>query len=167
MWIKQERIRLYVKYYWRIRRKNQRLNPPLYVKVWSVGGDGWGYDMGYGGVDRVLASGENIKLLIMDTEVYSNTGGQMSKATPLGAIAQFAAGGKMTHKKNIGLMMATYGKVYVAQVAFGANLAQTVRAITEAEAYNGPALIVAYSGRIDGGQIFTGCPRMLPINENK
>ncbi|OQY97859.1 MAG: pyruvate:ferredoxin (flavodoxin) oxidoreductase [Candidatus Brocadia sp. UTAMX2] len=113
--------------------------------VWSIGGDGWGYDIGYGGVDHVLASGENIKLLIMDTEVYSNTGGQMSKATPLGAIAQFAAGGKRTPKKNIALMMATYGKVYVAQVAFGANLAQTVRAITEAEAYNGPALIVAYS----------------------
>ncbi|MDN3515185.1 MAG: pyruvate:ferredoxin (flavodoxin) oxidoreductase [Candidatus Brocadia sp.] len=113
--------------------------------VWSIGGDGWGYDIGYGGVDHVLASGENMKLLILDTEVYSNTGGQMSKATPLGAVAQFAAGGKRTFKKNIALMMATYGKVYVAQVAFGANLAQTVRAITEAEAYNGPALIVAYS----------------------
>ena len=113
--------------------------------VWSIGGDGWGYDIGYGGVDHVLSTGENIKLLIMDTEVYSNTGGQMSKATPLGAIAQFAAGGKRTPKKNIALMMATYGKIYVAQVAFGANLAQTVRAITEAEAYNGPALIVAYS----------------------
>ncbi len=113
--------------------------------VWSIGGDGWGYDIGYGGVDHVLASGENIKLLIMDTEVYSNTGGQMSKATPLGAIAQFAAGGKRTPKKNIALMMATYGKIYVAQIAFGANQAQTVRAITEAEAYNGPALIVAYS----------------------
>ena len=113
--------------------------------VWSIGGDGWGYDIGYGGVDHVLASGENIKLLIMDTEVYSNTGGQMSKATPMGAVAQFAAGGKRTHKKNIALMMATYGKIYVAQVSFGANLAQTVRAITEAEAYNGPALIVAYS----------------------
>ncbi len=113
--------------------------------VWAIGGDGWGYDIGYGGVDHVLASGENIKLLIMDTEVYSNTGGQMSKATPLGAIAQFAAGGKRTPKKNIALMMVTYGKVYVAQVSFGANLAQTVRAVTEAEAYNGPALIVAYS----------------------
>ena len=113
--------------------------------VWSIGGDGWGYDIGYGGVDHVLSTGENIKLLIMDTEVYSNTGGQMSKATPLGAIAQFAAGGKRTPKKNIALMMATYGKIYVAQVAFGANLAQTVRAFTEAEAYNGPALIVAYS----------------------
>ncbi len=113
--------------------------------VWSIGGDGWGYDIGYGGVDHVLSTGENIKLLIMDTEVYSNTGGQMSKATPLGAIAQFAAGGKRTPKKNIALMMATYGKIYVAQVAFGANLAQTVKAFTEAEAYNGPALIVAYS----------------------
>ncbi|HJW87156.1 MAG TPA: pyruvate:ferredoxin (flavodoxin) oxidoreductase [Candidatus Brocadiaceae bacterium] len=113
--------------------------------VWSIGGDGWGYDIGYGGVDHVLSTGENIKLLIMDTEVYSNTGGQMSKATPLGAIAQFAAGGKRTPKKNIALMMATYGKIYVAQVAFGANPVQTVRAFTEAEAYNGPALIVAYS----------------------
>ncbi|HHT9129764.1 MAG TPA: pyruvate:ferredoxin (flavodoxin) oxidoreductase [Candidatus Brocadiaceae bacterium] len=119
--------------------------------VWAIGGDGWGYDIGYGGVDHVLASGENIKLLIVDTEVYSNTGGQMSKATPLGAIAQFAAGGKRTPKKNIGMMMATYGKVYIAQIAFGANPAQTVRAISEAEAYNGPALIIAYSTCIAHG----------------
>ena len=88
--------------------------------------DRWGYDIGYGGVDHVLASGENIKLLIMDTEVYSNTGGQMSKATPLGAIAQFAAGGKRTPKKNIGMIMSTYGNVYIAQVAFGANQAETL-----------------------------------------
>ena len=113
--------------------------------VWSIGGDGWGYDIGYGGVDHVLASGENIKLLIMDTEVYSNTGGQMSKATPLGAVAQFAAGGKQTPKKNIGMIMSTYGNVYIAQVNFGANPAQTLKAFTEAEAYNGPALIIAYS----------------------
>ncbi len=113
--------------------------------VWAIGGDGWGYDIGYGGVDHVLASGENMKLLIMDTEVYSNTGGQMSKATPLGAIAQFAAGGKRTPKKNIGMMMATYGNVYIAQVAFGANLVQTIKAVSEADAYNGPALIIAYS----------------------
>lgn len=113
--------------------------------VWAIGGDGWGYDIGYGGVDHVLASGENIKILIMDTEVYSNTGGQMSKATPLGAIAQFAAGGKRTPKKNLGMMMAQYGNVYIAQVAFGADLVQTIKAISEADAYNGPALIVAYS----------------------
>ncbi len=119
--------------------------------VWSVGGDGWGYDIGYGGVDHVLASGENIKLLIMDTEVYSNTGGQMSKATPLGAIAQFAAGGKRTPKKNIGMIMATYGNVYIAQVAFGANPAQTLKAFIEADAYDGPALIVAYSNCIAHG----------------
>ncbi|MDO8743706.1 MAG: pyruvate:ferredoxin (flavodoxin) oxidoreductase [Candidatus Brocadiaceae bacterium] len=119
--------------------------------VWAIGGDGWGYDIGYGGVDHVVASGENMKLLIMDTEVYSNTGGQMSKATPLGAVAQFAAGGKRTPKKNMGMMMATYGNVYIAQIAFGANPAQTVRAISEAEAYNGPALIIAYSTCIAHG----------------
>ena len=106
--------------------------------VWGVGGDGWGYDIGYGGVDHVLATGENIKLLIMDTEVYSNTGGQMSKATPLGAVAQFAAGGKRTPKKNIGMIMSTYGNVYVAQINFGANPAQTMKAFAEAEAYDGP-----------------------------
>ena len=113
--------------------------------VWSVGGDGWGYDIGYGGVDHVLATGENIKLLIMDTEVYSNTGGQMSKATPLGAVVQFAAGGKRTPKKNIGMIMSTYGNVYIAQVNFGANPAQTLKAFIEADAYDGPALIIAYS----------------------
>jgi len=119
--------------------------------VWAIGGDGWGYDIGYGGVDHVLASGENIKLLIMDTEVYSNTGGQMSKATPLGAIAQFAAGGKRTPKKNIGMIMSTYGNVYIAQVAFGANQAQTLKAFVEADAYDGPALIIAYSNCIAHG----------------
>ena len=119
--------------------------------VWSIGGDGWGYDIGYGGVDHVLASGENIKLLIMDTEVYSNTGGQMSKATPLGAVAQFAAAGKRTPKKNIGMIMSTYGNVYIAQVAFGANQAQTLKAFLEADAYNGPALIIAYSNCIAHG----------------
>ena len=113
--------------------------------VWSIGGDGWGYDIGYGGVDHVLATGENIKLLIMDTEVYSNTGGQMSKATPLGAVAQFAAAGKRTPKKNIGMIMSTYGNIYIAQVNFGANPAQTLKAFIEADAYDGPALIIAYS----------------------
>ena len=97
--------------------------------VWGVGGDGWAYDIGYGGLDHVLASGENVNLLVLDTEVYSNTGGQMSKATPLAATAQFAAGGKRTPKKDLGMIIATYGTVYVAQVAFGANPQQTVRAL--------------------------------------
>jgi pyruvate-ferredoxin/flavodoxin oxidoreductase len=119
--------------------------------VWAIGGDGWGYDIGYGGVDHVLASGENVNLLILDTEVYSNTGGQMSKSTPLAAVAQFAAGGKRTPKKNIGLIMTTYGNVYVAQVAFGANPAQTIKAFLEADAYNGPSLIIAYSNCISHG----------------
>ncbi len=113
--------------------------------VWAVGGDGWAYDIGYGGLDQVLASGENINILILDTEVYSNTGGQMSKSTPLGAIAQFAAGGKRTPKKNIGLIMSMYGNVYVAQIAYGANQSQTIKAFQEAQAYNGPSLIIAYS----------------------
>ncbi|GAB62271.1 MAG: pyruvate:ferredoxin (flavodoxin) oxidoreductase [Candidatus Jettenia sp.] len=119
--------------------------------VWAIGGDGWAYDIGYGGLDHVLASGENIKILILDTEVYSNTGGQMSKSTPLAAMAQFAAGGKRTPKKNIGMIMATYGNIYIAQVAFGANQIQTVKAISEAEAYHGPALIIAYSTCIAHG----------------
>ncbi|HTR44493.1 MAG TPA: pyruvate:ferredoxin (flavodoxin) oxidoreductase [Thermodesulfovibrionales bacterium] len=119
--------------------------------VWAMGGDGWAYDIGYGGLDQVLASGQDINIMILDTEVYSNTGGQMSKSTPLAATAQFAAGGKRTPKKNIGLIMATYGNVYVAQVAFGANPAQTVKAFTEAEAYHGPSLIIAYSTCIAQG----------------
>ncbi|MCI4624607.1 MAG: pyruvate:ferredoxin (flavodoxin) oxidoreductase [Candidatus Magnetoovum sp. WYHC-5] len=119
--------------------------------VWGVGGDGWGYDIGYGGVDQVLASGENINLMIMDTEVYSNTGGQMSKATPRGAVAQFAAGGKRTGKKNIGLIMATYGNVYVAQISFGANPMQAIKAFMEAEAHRGPSLIIAYATCIAQG----------------
>ena len=119
--------------------------------VWAMGGDGWAYDIGYGGVDQVLASGKNINVLVLDTEVYSNTGGQMSKATPLGAVAKFAAGGKMTPKKYIGMIMATYGNIYVAQVAFGANPAQTVKAFLEAEAYNGPSLVVAYSTCVGHG----------------
>jgi pyruvate-ferredoxin/flavodoxin oxidoreductase len=119
--------------------------------VWAIGGDGWAYDIGYGGVDHVLASGENIKIMILDTEVYSNTGGQMSKATPLAAMAQFAAGGKRTPKKNIGMILANYGNIYIAQIAFGANQLQTVKAISEAVAYNGPALIIAYSTCIAQG----------------
>ncbi|MCP4256360.1 MAG: pyruvate:ferredoxin (flavodoxin) oxidoreductase [Planctomycetes bacterium] len=119
--------------------------------VWAIGGDGWGYDIGYGGVDQVLASDLNVNVMIMDTEVYSNTGGQMSKSTPLGAVAQFAAGGKRTAKKPIGMIIASYGHVYVTQIAFGANMAQTVKAITEAEAYDGPSLIIAYSTCIAQG----------------
>ncbi len=119
--------------------------------VWAVGGDGWAYDIGYGGLDQVVALGKNVNILILDTEVYSNTGGQMSKSTPLAATAQFAAGGKRTPKKNIGLIMASYGNVYVAQIAFGANPAHAVKALIEAEAYNGPSLIVAYSTCIAQG----------------
>lgn len=119
--------------------------------VFGLGGDGWGYDIGYGGVDQVMASGQNVNLLILDTEVYSNTGGQMSKSTPLGAVAQFAAAGKHMPKKNIASMMIPYGHVYVAHVAFAANPAQTVRAFQEAEAFNGPSLIVAYSHCIGQG----------------
>ncbi len=119
--------------------------------VWAIGGDGWAYDIGYGGVDHVLASGKDINLLVLDSEVYSNTGGQMSKATPLAAQAQFAAGGKRTPKKSLGMIMATYGNIYVAQVAFGANPVQTVRAFAEAESYNGPSIIIAYSTCIAQG----------------
>ena len=119
--------------------------------VWIVGGDGWAYDIGYGGLDHVLASGRNVNVLVLDTEVYSNTGGQMSKATPRGAVAKFAAGGKAGPKKDLALMVATYGNVYVARVAMGANDAQTLRAFREAEAYPGPSLIIAYSHCIAHG----------------
>ncbi len=124
----------------------------LVVKsVWGIGGDGWAYDIGYGGLDHVLASGENVNLLVLDTEVYSNTGGQMSKATPLAAIAQFAAGGKRTPKKNLALIMANYGNVYVAQIAFAANQRQTLQALAEAEAFPGPALVIGYAHCISHG----------------
>jgi pyruvate-ferredoxin/flavodoxin oxidoreductase len=119
--------------------------------VWCLGGDGWAYDIGYGGLDHVLASGENINIMVLDTEVYSNTGGQMSKSTPLAAMAQFAAGGKRTPKKSMGAIMTTYGNVYVAQIAFGANQSQAVKAIAEAEAYNGPSLVICYSTCIAQG----------------
>ncbi|MEK7407571.1 MAG: pyruvate:ferredoxin (flavodoxin) oxidoreductase [Acidobacteriota bacterium] len=119
--------------------------------VWGVGGDGWAYDIGYGGLDHVLASGENVNLLVLDTEVYSNTGGQMSKATPLGAVAKFAFGGKPRPKKDLALMAMSYGSVYVARVAFGSNDMQTVKAFLEAEAYEGPSLIIAYSHCIAHG----------------
>ena len=119
--------------------------------VWILGGDGWAYDIGYGGLDHVLASGHNVNVLVMDTEVYSNTGGQASKATPLGAVAKFAAGGKPVPKKDLGMMVMTYGSVYVAQVAMGANDAHTIRAFLEAESYDGPSLIIAYSHCIAHG----------------
>ncbi len=119
--------------------------------VWIIGGDGWAYDIGYGGLDHVLASGRNVNILVLDTEVYSNTGGQASKATPLGAVAKFAAAGKPLPKKDLGLMAMTYGNVYVAKVAMGYNDAQTVRAFMEAEAYDGPSIIIAYSHCIEHG----------------
>lgn len=118
---------------------------------WIIGGDGASYDIGYGGLDHVLASGEDVNILVLDTEVYSNTGGQASKATPIAAIAQFAAGGKRITKKDLGLMQATYGYVYVAQIAMGADHAQTLKALREAEAYPGPSLIIAYSPCISHG----------------
>jgi len=116
-----------------------------------IGGDGWAYDIGYGGLDHVLASGEDINVLVLDTEVYSNTGGQSSKATPAGAVAKFAASGKKVGKKDLGAMAMTYGYVYVAQVAMGANNGQLFRAIKEAEAYPGPSMIIAYSPCINHG----------------
>ena len=119
--------------------------------VWVLGGDGWAYDIGYGGLDHVLASGKNIKILVMDTEVYSNTGGQASKATPTGAIAKFAASGKVQAKKNLGLMQMQYKNVYVAYVSMGTNPAATVKAFNEAENYNGPAIIIAYAHCIEQG----------------
>ncbi len=119
--------------------------------IWVVGGDGWAYDIGYGGLDHVLASGRNIKVLVLDTEVYSNTGGQASKSTPMGAVAKFAAGGKPAMKKDLAMISMTYGNIYVATIALGANPAQTVRALSEAEAYNGPAIVIAYSHCIAHG----------------
>ena len=119
--------------------------------VWVLGGDGWAYDIGYGGLDHVLATGRNIKMLVLDTEVYSNTGGQASKSTPLGAVAKFAAGGKPQMKKDLAAISMTYKNIYVAQVAMGANPAATVKAFVEAEAYDGPALIIAYSHCIAHG----------------
>jgi pyruvate-ferredoxin/flavodoxin oxidoreductase len=119
--------------------------------VWVVGGDGWAYDIGYGGLDHVLASGRNIKVLVLDTEVYSNTGGQASKSTPMGAVAKFAAGGKPAMKKDLAMISMTYGNIYVATVALGANPGQTVKAFMEAEQYDGPAIIIAYSHCIAHG----------------
>jgi pyruvate-ferredoxin/flavodoxin oxidoreductase len=119
--------------------------------VWIVGGDGWAYDIGFGGLDHVLGSGQNVKVLVLDTEVYSNTGGQMSKSTPRAAVAKFAAGGKATSKKDLAMEAVAYGSVYVARVALGANDTHTVKAFQEAEAWNGPAIIIAYSPCIAHG----------------
>ncbi len=119
--------------------------------IWIMGGDGWAYDIGFGGLDHVLASGKNVNILVLDTEVYSNTGGQMSKSTPRSAVAKFAAGGKPLAKKDLGRIAMTYGNVYVAQVAMGHSDLQTIRAFLEADAYNGPAIIIAYSHCIAHG----------------
>ncbi len=119
--------------------------------VWIVGGDGWAYDIGSSGLDHVLASGRDVNVLVLDTEVYSNTGGQMSKATPLGAVAKFAAAGKPVAKKDLALQAISYGNVYVARVAMGANPQQTLLALREAEAYPGPSLVLAYSHCIAHG----------------
>ena len=135
---------------WNLKKNNEK-------SVWLVGGDGWAYDIGYGGLDHVLASGENVNALVLDSEVYSNTGGQSSKATPLGATARFAATGKRLNKKNLGLMAITYGYVYVAQVAMGANKQQLLNALSEAEAYDGPSLIIAYSPCISHGANMGKC----------
>ena len=118
---------------------------------WIFGGDGWAYDIGYGGLDHVLASGEDVNVLVFDTEVYSNTGGQSSKSTPTAAIAQFAASGKKTRKKDLGVMAMSYGYIYVAQIAMGADKNQTLKAIAEAEAYPGPSLVIAYSPCVNHG----------------
>jgi pyruvate-ferredoxin/flavodoxin oxidoreductase len=119
--------------------------------IWIIGGDGWAYDIGYGGIDQVLASGSDVNILVMDTEVYSNTGGQASKSTPIGAVAKFASGGKVTPKKDLALQAIAYGNVYVARIALGASPQQALQAFREAEAYNGPSLIIAYSPCIAHG----------------
>jgi len=119
--------------------------------VWIVGGDGWAYDIGYGGLDHVLASGRNVNVLVLDTQVYSNTGGQSSKATPMGAVARFSESGKGIPRKDLGMMAINYGYVYVAQVAMGHSDTQTLKAFREAEAYEGPSLILAYSPCIEHG----------------
>jgi pyruvate-ferredoxin/flavodoxin oxidoreductase len=128
-------------------------NDDILVKksVWAFGGDGWAYDIGFGGLDHVIASGEDINILIFDTEVYSNTGGQASKSTPTGAIAQFAASGKRIRKKDLGMIAMSYGYVYVAQVAMGANQSQFIKALVEAESYPGPSVIIAYAPCIAHG----------------
>lgn len=143
--------RLATKHNDRARRLEEFADSLIRKSVWIIGGDGWAYDIGFGGLDHVLASGNNVNVLVMDTEVYSNTGGQASKATGLGAIAKFAAGGKPTPKKDLGRIAMNYGYIYVAQVAMGANENQLIKAMKEAEAYDGPSLIIAYSHCIAHG----------------
>jgi len=133
--------------------------------VWMFGGDGWAYDIGYGGLDHVLASGEDVNVLVVDTEVYSNTGGQASKSTPVGAVAKFAASGKKVRKKDLGMMAMSYGYVYVAQVAMGSNQTQYLKALREAEAYPGPSLIIAYSTCINHG-LHSGMEKAQQQQEN-
>jgi pyruvate-ferredoxin/flavodoxin oxidoreductase len=132
---------------------------------WIIGGDGWAYDIGFGGLDHVLASGQNLNMLVFDTELYSNTGGQASKATPTGSTAQFAASGKMTKKKDLGMMAMSYGYVYVAQVAMGANQGQFLKAVKEAESYPGPSIIIAYAPCINHGlKVGMGCTQLEEKN---
>ena len=119
--------------------------------IWIIGGDGWAYDIGFGGLDHVLSSGRDVNILVLDTEVYSNTGGQASKATPRGAVAKFAAAGKNTGKKDLGAIARAYGNVYVAQIAMGANDTQATKALLEAAAWPGPSLVIAYSTCIAHG----------------
>jgi len=128
-------------------------NEDLLVKksIWIFGGDGWAYDIGYGGLDHVISMGEDVNILVMDTELYSNTGGQASKATPTGSVAKFAAAGKRTKKKDLGAIAMTYGYVYVAQTAMGANHNQLIKALLEAESYDGPSLVIAYAPCINHG----------------
>jgi pyruvate-ferredoxin/flavodoxin oxidoreductase len=133
-------------------RELDRLADHLVPKsLWIVGGDGWAYDIGFGGLDHVLTLGRNVNILVLDTEVYSNTGGQKSKSTPLGATAKFSMGGKETPKKDLGMIAMTYGNVYVARVAMGAKDAQTLNALREAESFDGPSLVLAYSHCIAHG----------------
>jgi pyruvate-ferredoxin/flavodoxin oxidoreductase len=131
--------------------------------VWAFGGDGWAYDIGFGGLDHVLASGRNVNILVMDTEVYSNTGGQQSKATPIGAAAKFASAGKTSAKKDLGLIAMSYGNAYVARVAFGAKDTQTVKAFLEADSYEGPSIIIAYSHCIAHGYDLSGGPEQQKL----
>ena len=135
----------------RARRLESIMDVLVHKSVWIVGGDGWAYDIGFGGLDHVMASGRNVNILVLDTEVYSNTGGQASKATPRAAVAKFAAGGKQIAKKDLGMIATAYGDVYVAQIALGANNTQTVKAFMEAESFDGPSLIIAYSQCIAHG----------------
>ena len=133
--------------------KNLLASADYFVRrsIWAFGGDGWAYDIGYGGLDHVFASGRDLNVLVMDTEVYSNTGGQASKATPRGAVAKFAAGGKQARKKDLGMMAAAYGNVFVGQIALGANPVHAVKTIRKAEAHRGASLIIAYSHCIAHG----------------